>query len=280
MTRAMGFAIKARGETAGTASPLWPTRVFEAPKMVDETVPQEGRVCTKCGKFKFIAEFPVSTRDGRSPRCKRCHLDAQREWRRNNPEKRRAARKRAFVQWRVKHPKAPPKPPLMNDDGRLCRGCGERKPPEMFHQDKRNKDNLAWRCKECARQINTQWCDENIERVRDLSRAYRRKAYAANPEHRRQILRNSRLKGKYGITEKELIAKIDAQNGKCLICSQGIVLRASGKEKRFVACVDHDHETGRIRGILCSQCNRGLGMFGDAPARLLAAAEYLAGHGK
>jgi hypothetical protein len=40
-------------------------------------------------------------------------------------------------------------------------------------------------------------------------------------------------------------------------------------------CVDHDHESGKLRGFLCHQCNIGIGMFGDSPGRLAAAADYL-----
>ena len=58
------------------------------------------------------------------------------------------------------------------------------------------------------------------------------------------------------------------QNGKCAICG-----REDNGARRF--CVDHDHETGRIRGLLCGRCNTGLGFFEDNTEALRAALEYL-----
>jgi hypothetical protein len=61
-----------------------------------------------------------------------------------------------------------------------------------------------------------------------------------------------------------------AQNSVCAICG-------SDRWGHKGPAIDHDHITGSIRGILCSNCNQGLGRFHDDPARLLAAARYLGG---
>jgi hypothetical protein len=72
---------------------------------------------------------------------------------------------------------------------------------------------------------------------------------------------------KYGLTRDELTALL-AQHGVCAIC------RTDNWGRKGPA-VDHDHATGRIRGVLCQNCNQGLGRFTDDPARLRAAADYL-----
>jgi hypothetical protein len=63
-----------------------------------------------------------------------------------------------------------------------------------------------------------------------------------------------------------------AQDERCAICRSP---DWPGKDSR--PHVDHDHETGRVRGLLCGLCNNGLGQFKDDPARLRAAADYLEG---
>jgi hypothetical protein len=77
---------------------------------------------------------------------------------------------------------------------------------------------------------------------------------------------HSRRQEKYGLTRQELELLL-AQNEQCAIC--GGDWDAKGPH------VDHDHATGRLRGILCGNCNNGLGRFHDDPARLRAAAAYL-----
>jgi hypothetical protein len=76
--------------------------------------------------------------------------------------------------------------------------------------------------------------------------------------------RKSHLKRKYGITLEDFEALLAAQGGGCAIC---------GREG--VDHVDHDHRTGRVRGILCFRCNVALGQLDDDPERLLAALTYI-----
>ena len=75
---------------------------------------------------------------------------------------------------------------------------------------------------------------------------------------------------KYGLTEDAFYQMLEDQNNKCSICEE--TLKAGLK-----TCVDHDHATGHVRGILCGKCNRGLGKFRDNTAYLRAAVAYLRG---
>jgi hypothetical protein len=79
--------------------------------------------------------------------------------------------------------------------------------------------------------------------------------------------RTYHLKRRYGITAKDADAMLAAQAGVCAIC-----LRAPAGH------VDHDHETGAVRALLCFNCNGGLGQFKDDPAVLRAAADYIEEH--
>ena len=79
---------------------------------------------------------------------------------------------------------------------------------------------------------------------------------------------NRRLKYKYGITLKEYTNLLEEQNQVCAICSEPCDLKPR-------LSVDHDHTTGKLRGLLCDSCNNGLGRFKDNPETLSNAIEYL-----
>lgn len=88
---------------------------------------------------------------------------------------------------------------------------------------------------------------------------------------RSELYRNNRkcvLKKKYGITWEDYECLFEAQQGCCAICSKE---RGDGP----MLAVDHNHETGEVRGLLCGSCNRGLGLFIDNPKLLIKAAEYV-----
>lgn len=86
--------------------------------------------------------------------------------------------------------------------------------------------------------------------------------------------RGYNLKRRWRLTEAEVDGLIATQDGKCAICES--VMTNSGIGSRR-SQIDHDHVTGKFRGILCRHCNTGLGLFGDNPALLSKAIAYLAG---
>ena len=93
--------------------------------------------------------------------------------------------------------------------------------------------------------------------------------------------RNSYLKWAYDITTEEYAAMEKFQNYQCAICPTNAP-RPARESKKYKTTklaaswmVDHDHETGRVRGLLCHKCNLGLGQFNDDPELLRAAIAYL-----
>ncbi len=93
-----------------------------------------------------------------------------------------------------------------------------------------------------------------------------------NPEHFLAIERKSKFKRNYGITLEQYEEMLAKQNGKCAICEAS---SPSNRTKYF--SVDHCHTTGKVRGLLCTKCNRGLGFFNDDDKRLSTAIKYLLG---
>lgn len=100
--------------------------------------------------------------------------------------------------------------------------------------------------------------------------AYNKAYRAQNKEKVLEIERKSKLKMTYGITPKQYDAMLIKQNSKCAICA---AKKPGGRTKMFF--IDHCHNNGNIRGLLCMRCNTGLGLFLDNPKFLLSAVSYL-----
>ena len=83
------------------------------------------------------------------------------------------------------------------------------------------------------------------------------------------------LKYKYKITTEELMLALDRQNGGCAICSDTLPDLLVYENRRRGYAIDHNHETGKFRGILCLPCNSMLGMAKDSRDLLQKAADYL-----
>lgn len=128
---------------------------------------------------------------------------------------------------------------------KLCKKCNTMKPLSDFHKKAGRKDGHASTCKEC---------------VNDRVRTY-------DPDKNR----DAKLRKTYGISLKEYQEMLKAQGGKCAICGGSEPING-----RLMA-VDHCHTTGKVRGILCSHCNRALGFFRDNVQSLENAIRYLKG---
>lgn len=139
-----------------------------------------------------------------------------------------------------------------------CTKCKENKPLFEFNKHKRHKDGLRFRCKKCESEDAKAKKKENLE-----------KDYLGT----RLKERADNLKRMFGMSLEDYEQKATAQNNVCAICGNTC---KSGKR----LAVDHDHDTGKIRGLLCGNCNGGLGKFQDNPELLIKAAEYLRKHGR
>jgi len=90
----------------------------------------------------------------------------------------------------------------------------------------------------------------------------------SNPDKEKKHKRRYRLKHAFGLTEEDYEELFKKQNGRCAICS---------KVSTRTLDVDHCHTTGKVRGLLCNQCNVALGLLKDNPLIIKAAYEYLGG---
>jgi hypothetical protein len=139
-----------------------------------------------------------------------------------------------------------------------CNTCGEDKAFEELAKDKSKKSGRRGRCYACQRDYWKSWRLQNVEHVRAKTAQWKER----NPDK----VKSSQRKRFYGLTDEAFRALGEVQGWRCAICDVDIT---------EAPCVDHDHETGAIRNLLCRRCNSGLGMFGDSSARLSAAAAYL-----
>lgn len=167
-----------------------------------------------------------------------------------------------------------------------CTRCKEIKPLSEFYVHrgrKAAKDGHQNQCIPCASVYAKEYRADPERHARVLASNRRHywanrerllaeaKAYCeANPEKRYWTSRRSIFKRKYGITLEEYDQLLVSQGGVCEICKQ-----PPDEASKGVLHVDHDHETGGLRSLLCTKCNSGIGLLGDDPARMRAAADYV-----
>jgi hypothetical protein len=105
-----------------------------------------------------------------------------------------------------------------------------------------------------------------------------RARYADNAAHVRRQQRVRHLRHKYGLTPDAYDELHQAQGGRCAVCGREESTRHPGTGETFSLAVDHDHRTGRLRGLLCRHCNLALGYVGDSVETLEALVRYLKEH--
>jgi hypothetical protein len=121
----------------------------------------------------------------------------------------------------------------------------------------------------------------NSKKRRQYSRNYykkHRKKYLAygktwSANNREHVTKHNRIY-KFGLTPEMFNQLWESQNGSCAICKRSLSRAWEDRRKPDGVCVDHDHATGIVRGLLCVMCNRGLGFFKE-PRHLLTAYTYL-----
>lgn len=135
---------------------------------------------------------------------------------------------------------------------RTCRICGADKPLEEFRPRDKSRGTYRRECYECFKE------------------AMRGRYHADPHKHRERMRRHV-----YGLAEGEYERMLADQGGRCAICGgeETSTDRRSGKIRGLF--VDHCHETGEVRGLLCQRCNFGIGQFRDDAALLRQAIVYL-----
>jgi hypothetical protein len=178
------------------------------------------------------------------------------------------------------------------DGQKRCPDCGETKPVSAFNRNGSRPDGLQFYCKSCfsARAARTYRerrarLGKAVREKRDVPEGHKycpsctrvlpamhwhrtqrtRDGFASHCKECRKVRhRRDYLKRTFGLTPEELDVFVASQGGVCAICREGQPEH-----------IDHDHETGLIRGVLCGPCNMGLGLFKDDAGRLDAAIDYL-----
>ncbi len=117
------------------------------------------------------------------------------------------------------------------------------------------------------------WVSENRARVNAQSLERYHKLRCEDPTTSRRYKRRAHLKSTYGIALEFYDALLATQNGVCAVCHQPETELRRGTVKSLD--VDHNHDTGQIRGLLCSACNTALGLLREDPLRIKALFEYI-----
>ena len=150
-----------------------------------------------------------------------------------------------------------------------CSDCGLFKPVDSFHQAKLARTGRVSTCKACLKNYR------KARYLEDLANG-KEEELKTRSWHR---VREGNLIRLFGMTQDDYDKLLKSQNGLCAIC--GIASHPeAGKGRGSPRCfpVDHDHQTGKVRAILCHECNKGLGGFKEDPKLMTKAIQYLLTH--
>lgn len=134
------------------------------------------------------------------------------------------------------------------------------------NKDKKAANDRRYRARHAERIKDQKRQDYERNRSSILGKRRARYAQCASEIQRVQTFR------RYGITLAEMEVAFVNQDGRCPICQRELVLE---RHMSNSCHIDHDHNTGQVRGLLCGKCNRGIGLLSDNPNLLRAAADYL-----
>lgn len=227
------------------------------------------RRCTRCEQRLPLSSFATrrASRDGLQNWCRLCTSAWARESR---------PRKRALA-------------PATSPEHKWCRRCERVKAREQFGPHRGTSDGLQTYCRECFADIYRQrrvesgftvrpaevpggykycrGCEQSKPMSEWLIRAATTDGFSFRCRNcMRRHGRDTHLARTYGLTDDDVEGLLAQQNGLCAICLG-----------RPAVHIDHDHSTGKIRGMLCFRCNAALGQLGDDVDVIRRAADYLEG---
>lgn len=218
--------------------------------------------CPRCGELKDEKEFNknASTKDGLQNYCRPCKRDIDDEY----------------------HARLVPNDPEPSER-KVCARCGENRPIARFARTKGRKSGVCPYCKACYR---TRYHDKqngveipaDLVKLKDRQRYWQKRRYEVGRNQKAQrnkqkakkkALNNLRqiryaIKKKYGIGLEKIQQMLDDQRGVCALCDFDFGSDSPNGMGRSVwrtYHIDHDHETGEIRGLLCPHCNNILGQY-------------------
>lgn len=215
--------------------------------------------CHTCKRLLPVTEFHkhAATVSGLASNCKECVAEAFKE--RYVPVPRTTAI-------------------LVVDGMKPCATCKQLLPVSEFGKDSNTPTGLSYSCRKCANA--EQRAARDAEKAKDpeaylaRERASQQQWRAAAPAELRKARGRKRLFKKRDVTAEWYDETLAAQGVVCAICKQPETKLSSGGGLKMLA-IDHDHATGKARGIICQQCNIGIGALQDNPDLIRKAATYL-----
>ncbi|MGH2808786.1 MAG: endonuclease VII domain-containing protein, partial [Actinomycetota bacterium] len=158
-----------------------------------------------------------------------------------------------------------------------CKVCGITKPLTDFYRASGMRDGYRNDCKACLNARHKKWYRKNREYAIKQAQQWKKdnpERHAGNVKRQREkdparlarINREGHLLRKYGLSLADFEFLVITQGGACRIC---------GKVEGDKLHVDHDHQTGLIRGLLCGNCNKAIGLLEEDADRFAAATSYL-----
>ena len=165
---------------------------------------------------------------------------------------------------------------------KICSKCkGDPQPLDNFHKSKRlSQGRRAW-CKVCERDQHKEWVELNPEKIAAIDKKYNETHPGVqNAKHKEwmkqhpEVVNAKRLKKRYGLSMDQYRSLFVAQNDSCAICKRNKTINELGLH------VDHNHNSGKVRGLLCPSCNQALGLLQDNPELCRLAAIYIEDDGK
>lgn len=213
--------------------------------------------CPDCGEVKPSDNFykNKSAKDGLNSYCKGCwavRARAQRDKTKNREVETPASK--------------------------VCPSCGDDKPSSEYRSDKTKADHLSSSCSTCISARSRRYYEKNGESLRKKIYAYQKANPEVNARSRAKRKANGKrrlqdLKQNYGVTPEQYAEMLERAGGVCEICG-----RVPSEVSKKGPCVDHCHDTSKVRGILCAPCNMGIGHLRDDPGVLRKAIDYLEHH--